>query len=165
MSTLLQRTPSDPSPLWYSEGVSEESRAIRKLICDYREERRRQASLAWKDILDGEVFEIFGSCSDQGWDGNGAEPISPQSAAGALMVIEGLPEGMRLPAVVPEPDGDISFEWRAEDGRQLSLSVTGQALVYAGIFGGSSRQYGEEQFFGVIPQAILEILARYFFAA
>jgi hypothetical protein len=165
MSTPLQAATIDPSMFWLSVGVSAESKTIRKLVRDYRADRRRQASFAWKDILAGEVSEILQNCSVQGWDGNDAEPVSPDSAESALELIKNLPEGMNLPAVVPEPNGDIAFEWCTDDRRHFSLSVTGPTLVYARIFGGSSRQYGEERFFGAIPRTILEILARYFSTA
>jgi hypothetical protein len=164
MSTPLQAAAIDPTSLWFSVGFSDESKASSKVFREYKEGRRRLASSAWKDILAGEVSEILESCTVEGWDGNDAEPISPDSAESALEVIKNLPEAVQLPAVVPEPDGDIAFEW-GTDGRRFSLSVTGPTLVYAGIFGGSSRQYGEERFFGAIPRTILEILARYFSAA
>lgn len=165
MSTPIQATTFDASSLWPSVGVSDESRTIRKLQDEYSRERQSQASLIWKGILAGEISEIVQNCSVHGWDGNDAEPVSLDAAQSAIEIVKYLPEGMRLPAVVPEPDGDIAFEWCTDDQRRFSLSTSGATLVYAGIFGGLSRQYGEERFFGKIPRTILEILARHFAAA
>jgi hypothetical protein len=143
-------------------GVSEESEKIKQLVREFNADQRRPASFAWRDLLAEEVSEILQNCSVEGWDGYDAEAVSQYSAESAVELLKNLPEGIQVPTVVPEPDGDIAFEWRTDDRRHLSLSITGPTLVYAGIFGGLSRQYGEERFIGGIPRKILELLVRYF---
>ncbi len=162
MSTAVQASAIDPSVFWPPVGVSEESEKIKELVREYKADQRRPASFAWRDLLVQEVSEVLQSCSVQGWDGYEAEAVSPYSAESAIELLKSLPEGIQAPTVVPEPDGDIAFEWRTDDRGHFSLSVTGPTLVYAGIFGGSSRQYGEERFTGGIPRKILELLIRYF---
>ncbi len=155
----------DPAILWSGEGVSEESRRIRELVREISAQRRRPASFAWRGSLLDQVWEILQTCANQGWDGYDAKRISGESGSRAAQLIELLPEGIQIPSVVPEPTGDISLEWRTDDKKHFSLSVTGPALVYAGIFGGSFKSYGEERFFRVLPRTILEILTSYFPAA
>jgi len=162
MSNHVAAATLDPAAFLPLEGVSEESEKIKALVKTYRAERRKPASFAWRDSLRDVVSELFRTCTDQGWDGYDAEPISMESANGALTVLDVLPEGIQAPDVVPEPTGDIALEWHTEDHKHFSLSVTGPTLVYAGIFGGASKHYGEEQFFRVIPRTILGILLRYF---
>jgi hypothetical protein len=163
MSTSVEIAPFDPTTLWLPVGVSNESvEIVRERAKEYQSDRQTPASFAWRDSLLEQVGEILQGCSDQAWDGYNAEPVSPLSAESALELARNLPAGIQKPTVVPEPDGDISFEWRTDDNRLFSLSVTGPTLVYAGRFGGSLRQYGEERFFGVIPRTIMEILTRYF---
>lgn len=162
MSTAVEVSTIDPTTLWFPVGVSEESKEIKESVRKYWANRRTPVSFAWRDSLFEEVSEILQACSVQGWDGYDAEPVSPDSANSALELLKNLPDGIRTPTVVPEPNGDIALEWRTDEQRHFSLSVTGPTLVYAGIFGGSSRQYGEERFFGAIPRTILEILVRYF---
>lgn len=163
MTTYAAGATADPPILWRSEGVSAESEEIKSLIKTYTEHLRKSTPLALRraSLLD-EVSQISQTCTDRGWDGYDAEPISVESANGAVNLLEILPEGIQTPNVVPEPTGDISFEWRTEGQKHFSVSVTGQTLVYAGIFGGLPKHYGEERFFGVIPRTILEILVRYF---
>lgn len=164
MSTALEVTTYDPTNFCFPMGVSRESEEIRLREEEYRPERQTPASFAWKDLLIEEIADILQDCSVSAWDGYDAEPISDSSVQSAVELVRRLPEGIQIPTVVPEPDGDIALEWRTRDNTLFSLSVTGPTLVYAGRFGGSSRQYGEEPFFGAIPQTILGILARYFSA-
>lgn len=162
MSLRIAAPTLDSAILWFGEGVSEESRRIRELVKEISAERRRPASSAWRDSLLNQIWEIIQTCANQGWDGYDAKRISSECGNRAAQLIELLPEGIQIPSVVPEPTGDISLEWRTDDQKYFSLSVMGPALVYAGIFGGSFKSYGEERFFRVLPRTVLEILTSYF---
>jgi hypothetical protein len=148
--------------MWCIEGVSEESREIRGMISSIASQQRVLASFRWRDSLLDEISQISQSCEKQGWDGYDAEPISPDSAVRTAQLINLLPNSIQTPSVVPEPSGDISLEWRADDQKNFSLGVSGQSLVYAGIFGGSTKAYGEERFSRDLPPSVLEILTSYF---
>jgi len=166
MSTPVEASTIDPSMFWLPVGFSDESEeTARERAKEYRADRQTPASFAWRDLIIEEVADILETCSDQGWDGYDGEPVSPLSAHSAAELVRNLPEGIQTPTVVPEPDGDIALEWRTEDNRLFSLSVTGPTLIYAGRFGGASRQHGEEPFFGTIPRTILQILTQHFPAA
>ncbi len=163
MSTLVAVQTFGTAASLLSAGVSREAEVpTRECAEEYKTIRQAPASFAWRDLLVEQVADILNTCSEKGWDGYDAAPVKLESAEGAVAVIRGLPEGLRPPSVVPEPDGDIAFEWRTEDNRLFSLSVTGPTLAYAGRFGGTSKQYGEEPFFDAIPGKILEILAQHF---
>jgi hypothetical protein len=162
MSNAAAVSAFDPNTFSVSWGVSPEADKIRDLEAEYRSDLRGPVSFAWRDSLVEQIADIVQTCSDPSWDGYDAEPASRDSARCATELARNLPEGIQAPAVVPDPDGDIAFEWRTDDNRLFSLSVTGPTLVYAGRFGGSSRQYGEEPFFGAIPRTILGILAKHF---
>lgn len=162
MSTAVEVVPINPAALWFPVAVSPASDEIKESVGKYREDWQIPVTFAWRNLLFQEIFDILQDCSVHGWDGYDSEPVSPDTANGALELLKNLPEGIQMPAVVPEPGGDIAFEWRTDDGRHFSLSVTGPTLVYAGVFGGFSKQYGEERFFGPVPRTILEILVRYF---
>ena len=162
MSILAVEGRSNPAIICPAEGVSEESRMIRNILERYSAERRKAVSFAWRDALFEEVWTIRQTCSKEGWDGYDAEPVSHESAFCATQLINLLPEGIQIPSVVPEPTGDISLEWLKDHQKHFTLSVSGQTLVFTGIFGGSSKRYGEERFFRVLPQGALDILAGYF---
>lgn len=163
MNAPLEITPYDLGNLWLPVGISSEAEeTTRQRAKEYGPDRQTPASFAWRDLLIEEIAEILQTCSVRDWDGYGGEPVSHVSGHRAVEVVRSLPEGIQCPTVVPEPDGDIALEWQTEDNRLFSMSVTTATLVYAGRFGGSSRQYGEEPFFGAIPRTILDILARHF---
>jgi hypothetical protein len=148
--------------MWCVEGVSEESQKISGMISSIASQQRILASFRWRDSLLDEISQISQSCDKQGWDGYDAEPISPESVIRAAQLIELLPISIQTPDVVPEPSGDISLEWRADHQKHFSLGVSGLSIVYAGIFGGSSKAYGEERFSRDLPSTVLEILTSYF---
>lgn len=163
MSTPLETTWFDIGSLSWPVGVSSESaETTRQRAKEFSPDRQIPASFAWRDLLIEAIAEILQSCSVRNWDGYDAEPISHSLGQRAAELVRTLPEGIQRPTIVPEPDGDIAFEWHTKDNRLFSLSVTGTTLVYAGRFGGSFRQYGEEPFFGAIPRTILDIFARHF---
>jgi len=155
--------PSMYAPVeWCVDGVSAESQEIRSMVSRIASQQRILASFGWRDSLLDEVSHISQNCERQGWDGYDAEPISNESAIRAAQLIELLPNSIQTPDVVPEPSGDISLEWHVADQKNFSLGVSGQSLVYAGIFGGSSKSYGEERFSRDLPSTVLEILTSYF---
>jgi len=162
MSVLSMASRSNPAIICPAPGVSEESRIIQHSLERFLAESRRPVSFAWRDLLLGEVGEIVQSCSTEGWDGYDAEPVSRESGLHARQLIGLLPDGIQAPNVVPEPTGDIGFEWFRGNEKHFTLSISGPAMVYAGIFGGSRKRYGEERFFGELPDEILDILTGYF---
>lgn len=162
MSMLATAGRSNPAIFCSAAGVSEDSRMIREILGKFLAERRRPVSFAWRDSLLDEVWTIRQTCLNEGWDGYEAEPVSRESAFCATQLINLLPEGIQIPSVVPEPTGDLSLEWLTEDQKHFTLGISGPTLVFAGIFGGSSKRYGEERFFRVLPQEILDILTDYF---
>lgn len=146
-------------------GLSQESRDIDMVLAKVRMESRAPISFSWRESLRNDLANTAQSCAVSDWDGYGAEPVSDQSANAALRLIDALPEYILLPDVVPEPCGEIALEWRTDDQKHFTVAVSGPSLVYAGIFGGSSKKYGEELFFDGLPSTVLEILANYFSAA
>ena len=58
--------------------------------------------------------------------------------------------------VVPEPGGDIGFQWSFGENRILTVSFAGTNIItYAAILGSSERtKCGKEKFNDSIPQEI-----------
>jgi len=146
-------------------GLSEESKDISALIEDIRRKSREPISFSWRESLRGEIEDVLQTRSRPGWDGYDAEPISLESANGALRIINALPDHITPPSVVPEPDGEVALEWSGDNRRDFSVSLSGTTLTYAGVFGGSCKKYGEEPFFGALSSTILGILTEYFVKA
>ena len=65
-----------------------------------------------------------------GWDGDDAPPITAATREACLAFVDALPFASTKPTILPDPDGEISFEWRNKEG-MLSVSVGGNGrLVY-----------------------------------
>lgn len=162
MSVRLATAGSGQTFSWPEIGFSDESKHICSRLLKILAEVRQPISFSWREELQDELDEIVQDCSKAGWDGYDAEPVSAESIVAAQQLIEALPEHIQVPDVVPEPSGEIALEWRSGNQKYFSVTVSGTELVYAGIFGGFWKKYGEERFFGRLPTTVLQILSQYF---
>lgn len=100
------------------------------------------------------------SCSRPGWDGYGAEAVSPRTLENAQSFVNAFPQGIPMPTIGAEPDGHLTLEWYRSPNWVLSVSVTPEnKLCYAAILG-NSKAYGEEPFLGWIPERLMGIITR-----
>ncbi|HLG20230.1 MAG TPA: hypothetical protein VI895_10515 [Bdellovibrionota bacterium] len=110
-----------------------------------------------------ELDEIFEDCSEPGWDGYNALSIDTVSMGLARRFLERLPSHVRMPEVAPDPNGQITLEWRNDASDILVINFSPKHdLVYAAVLGSSSKFYGTEPFLFTISPALLRILDRYF---
>jgi len=143
-------------------GLSEEYKNIKALMDNIRFKSREPLSFSWRESVRDDIERSCRTHSKTGWDGYDAEPVSLESARGALRIINALPDHINPPNVVPEPDGVIALEWNDGSQKTLALSLSGNLLTYAGVFGGTCKKYGEEPFFSALPSTIIGILSEYF---
>jgi hypothetical protein len=113
-----------------------------------------------------ELARVAKACSQRGWDGYDAQPISPQTQRNARAFLEDLPMWLQAPDIVPEPDGEIAIEWDLGPGRIFSVSIgdTGK-LHYAGLFKDGVERHGVEPFEGVVSTEVLGYAKRLLDAA
>ena len=95
------------------------------------------------------------------WDGYGGHAVQSETIALARAFIDQLPAFVPPPDVTPEPDGEISLDWRAGPWRTFSVSIGPQGrLTYAGLFGRVPNARGTEVLGDFIPASILTGLTR-----
>jgi len=110
--------------------------------------------------LRSELEALRVDCSQPGWDGYGAEPVSLEAYQAALRFIRSLPVGTPQPEIGADPDGCVSFEWRKSARCTLLVSIRpGYALDYAALIG-TAKVHGSEPFFGELPDAVLSQIRR-----
>jgi hypothetical protein len=152
-STFLTRS--------YSTGSSEASKKLQKLYVDTVVSLRR--SVTWNylgDALDA-LRETYEECYEGNWDGYGALPISEATYDEAVRFLNALPSWLPTPEIVPEPSGDIGFEWNFGKNRVLAASVDGtNRITYAGLLGTGNKAHGTEVFDGSIPQTLVGHVSR-----
>ena len=82
------------------------------------------------------LLKVFLECSVKDWDGYGAQPINIETLNEALVFLNMIPRNIPSPEIVPEPAGEIGFEWNFGKDNIFAASVNGTGIVaYAGILG------------------------------
>jgi hypothetical protein len=110
-----------------------------------------------------DIYDLYKECSKDNWDGYGAKRIPARAYLEAIRLAELIPRELPLPEVVPEPNGDIAFEWYRGKRFLFVLSVEGNNIInYAGLFGSTTRIYGSEYFTDELPTSVLERIQRLF---
>ena len=117
-------------------------------------------SVTWESSshLIEELFETIKECSHDNWDGYGAVPIKKRAAQEAASFATRIPVLLPIPEVVPEPSGDIGFQWSFGQNRMITVSFEGNDTVtYACILGSYQRtKFGREFFNDRIPQEVVQ---------
>lgn len=85
---------------------------------------------ATEEEMTESIEQIYHRCKEANWDGDGALPITRETAAGALMLMNGLRSAGLDSVAMPEPDGMIEFEFYEEPGRVVSMSIDNTPKVY-----------------------------------
>ena len=108
-----------------------------------------------------DIHRIYRECSQADWDGYDAIPISKLTFLEAVKLAELLPSDLPLPEVIPEPTGEIAFEWYKGKKHVFVISVGGNnSISYAGLFGEYSRTHGSEYFSDELPQLVIDNVLR-----
>lgn len=111
--------------------------------------------------LFNQLYEIYRECSEANWDGYDAIPMSKNTYFEAIKLIELLPSYLPEPEIMPEPTGEIAFEWYKGKQFVFVISVGGKNIItYAGLFGKSSKTHGTEYFADNLPLVIIENIKR-----
>lgn len=99
-------------------------------------------------------------CREENWDGQGASAVDAQSYLAARRFIQSLPHGIPDPTLSADRDGCVTFEWYVSPHKLALISVhPNYRLDYATCVG-TARTYGTEPFFGVLPNAVVEMVQR-----
>jgi hypothetical protein len=85
---------------------------------------------ASRSMLLQKIDEISQRCRQPSWDHADAEPISSRTHFIARRLLELLPNDVPLPAISPEPDGQINFEWYRAPRRLLTTSISDTGTLY-----------------------------------
>lgn len=111
--------------------------------------------------LYSEVFRVYHECSERDWDSYDGIPISDKTFLEATEIIRLLPQYLPLPEVMPEPTGEIAFEWYKGRKNVFVISVGGrQRISYAGLFGSHSQTHGVEYFSDRFPRSVINNIQR-----
>src|SRR5277367_2944030 len=95
----------------YPSGVSSASHRLEMCAQQIRNHTENAVFFGWKAVLRYDLMATYRDCSEQGWNGYDAAPITRQTIIAGGTLLELLPDYMTPPEVIPEPTGKISFGW------------------------------------------------------
>lgn len=126
-----------------------------------RKQLRDSYALGWGgESVFADLDEVQQECSEQGWDGYKATPVSPESHELAAAFLKALPIGVPVPSISADPDGQITLEWYISPRKTVSVSVSQEGELHFSALNGSSSTYGSEPFYGKAPRSIIELIQR-----
>jgi hypothetical protein len=142
-----------------SGGVSKDADLIREKKREIRDRTDKAVSGEGLENARRAIDDVFLEALHPNWDGYGAAPVTRETAELAHDFLDLLPNSLPAPEIAADPDGDISFEWRAGSRRVFSVSISESGkLTYAGLRGASSV-HGTEFFSGGFPGTVMFHLA------
>lgn len=118
-------------------------------------------TLGWRQRLKNNLRDIADTTSTVGWDGENALPISEYAIEAAKRFVDLLPEGIMMPFITPENTEEFAFDWDIERNMTFTVIIDGDYAFWAGIIG-EERKKGKARIYDEMPDAINEILTKYF---
>lgn len=148
------------------EGIDQES--SKRIVRTIKEEISKwwvSETITFGRALDegySSLIMMYQECSEADWDGYGASPLTEAGYIEARKIINLLPSSIPMPAIFPEPTGEIGFEWRRGSEQVFVINVGGKhQITYAGIFG-ANKIHGSEYFDETLPLVMIQLLRRLF---
>lgn len=110
--------------------------------------------------LEDELIDMYKECSEDNWDSYGSLPLKKSAFDEAKKFISSMPSWMPIPEVVPEPIGDIGFQWSFGYDKIITASLSGDNIVvYASILGSAEKKRnGSNLFNATIPNEIIDLV-------
>ena len=146
--------------------VSSEAMAVRQAVGKVANSAERSHALfGAKAKAISQIWALANECSEPGWDGESANPLTPRTAGLAVEFIRALPDGLAPPEFAPEPDGSIALDWIHSRNRLFSLSIgTSNRLAYAWLDGADKghavARFDENHIPARILEGIIAIMSR-----
>lgn len=162
MSTAVSCTDFTGISTFSDIGFGADFSILKKYYASIVSELRKTETLGRLDEVFQHLIEIVAECSEEGWDGYDARPITEAAYIEAERFIKSLPltSSIPMPEIIPEPGGEIGFEWYKGKCQVFVASVRGNnEIVYAGLFG-TNKTHGSEYFGDYLPSIIIENLKR-----
>jgi len=136
--------------------VSKEAKLIDFEVNKVKDHKEAAISLGWKTALKEEIDSFLKENSIADAD---SEVIDESSAFFAKRFIDTLPESVIRPELSPEGNG-ISIDWHIRRKQIFSVSIEGNRILFAGIFG-NQRIHGETNVSDELSEDIQKLLFKF----
>ena len=141
-----------------SFAASSEAEQQAEFTIGWQRHRNESISNATKihKVID-EILVILEECSEAGWDGYDARPISKVSVAHALEFIQKLDNSVLLPDFTPEPSGELGMLWE-KNSNSLAMSINDKREIAWAELNDTGSGHNTHKFVYDIPATLKMLL-------
>ena len=108
-----------------------------------------------------ELADVIRECSEPGWDGYGAKPVTPGAAEHMRVFLDAVPRRLPKADFSADPDGCLTAEWSVVKKILVNVSLDGEGrLCWMAFEWGEEPRCGEVDFDGDVPQKLMRLLER-----
>ena len=68
------------------------------------------------------IKNLLYTASIQNLDDKDADPVTQDAVDAALSVVKELPDGIQLPEIFADPEGNVEFDWDLDNGTMFTIS-------------------------------------------
>jgi len=123
----------------------------------------RNNATDWRPLARAYIEEIAQEAGVDNWDGCGAKAVSLAAKENAQGLIDMLPFRLKMPEVLPDPDGEIALCWDLGPSRTFTVTIGSSGMLsYAGILGNGEEPHGVEPITGGVPKPVAQALEQLF---
>jgi len=146
------------SDAYISEGVSKDANELRvkptqEALTDNSVTIGQRYAQLFQQIIDARA-----SAASDDWDGDGAKAVSQQAVEAALVLSTAFPQNLPMPAVQPEPTGEITFEWYKDSRHVAVVAVDGRFVRWSALAGTDAPRSGAEPYLQALPAATINVI-------
>ena len=109
-----------------------------------------------------ELHNAYVSAKAPGWYAGEGEPVQAETYEEAKRFLAALPDSFKPTDILPDPHGDLTFEWSANRGRVMLVSFDGKKrAIFAVRFSDEEKASGQAPFLNQIPTVVSYFLGRF----
>jgi hypothetical protein len=105
-----------------------------------------------------QIIEARATADHDDWDGDGAIAVSTSAVDAAIVLSTAFPQSLAVPTVLPEPTGEITFEWYKDSTHVAVVAVDGQFVRWSAIAGFDAPRSGAEPYLKLLPSSALDVV-------
>lgn len=144
----------------FGTGASETAGFVSLQVSDCVRQLQKSAAIGFENVIRGELADVWEECSEPGWDGYNALPVTWDSHCDADRFLRALPFQTSAPSIGAEPDGQITLEWGPSKQRRLSVSISPDGELHYAALLGPEKTCGTVPFFDEVPDTILSLIRK-----
>jgi len=141
-------------------GTSSAAEYLQKKAAKVNRQLQKSAAFGVENVIRGELADVWEECSEPGWDGFSAFPVTWDSYHNTEGFLRAMPLGTCAPSIGATPDGQLTLEWAKSRRRRLTVTVSPEGDLHYAALLGAEKMCGTVPFFGEVPGTILRLIRK-----